>query len=69
VIYDDDDLALYHPPEGTLRRAPMAALERVATHPTAVRLLAAAWSLYLAARPQTELQWIDRLMLVQRARN
>jgi hypothetical protein len=69
VIYDDDDLALYHPPEGTLRRAPMSALERVATHPAAVRLLAAAWSLYLAARPQTELQWIDRLMLVQRARN
>lgn len=34
-----------------------------------MRLLSAAWSLYLAARPQTELQWIDRLMFVQRARN
>jgi len=69
VVYDDDELALYHPPEGELRLAPIAALERAATHPAAVRLLSAAWSLYLAARPQTELQWIDRLMFVQRARN
>lgn len=69
VIYDEDELALYHPPEDELRLAPIAALERAATHPAAARLLSAAWSLYLAARPQTELQWIDRLMLVQRARN
>ena len=69
VVYDEDQLALYHPPEGELRLAPIAALERAATHPAAVRLLSAAWSLYLAARPQTELQWIDRLMFVQRARN
>lgn len=69
VVYDDDQLAFYHPPEDELRLAPIAALERAATHPAAVRLLSAAWSLYLAARPQTELQWIDRLMFVQRARN
>lgn len=69
VLYDEDELALYHPPEGELRRAPIAAIERVASHHPASRLLGAAWSLYLAARPQTDLQWIDRLMLVQRARN
>jgi len=69
VVYDEDQLALYYPPEGELRLAPIAALERAATHPAAVRLLSAAWSLYLAARPQTELQWIDRLMFMQRARN
>jgi hypothetical protein len=69
VLYDEDELALYRPPEGDLRRAPIAAIDRAATHRPAVRLLAAAWSLYLAARPQNDLQWIDRLMLVQRARN
>ncbi|HXS33777.1 MAG TPA: hypothetical protein VN758_08405 [Solirubrobacterales bacterium] len=69
VLYDEDELALYRPPEGELRRAPIAAIERAASHRPAVRLLGAAWSLYLAARPQTDLQWIDRLMLVQRARN
>ena len=69
VLYDKDELALYRPPEGELRQAPIAAIERAASHRPAVRLLGAAWSLYLAARPQTDLQWIDRLMLVQRARN
>lgn len=69
VIYDEDELALYHPPENELRQAPIVALDRAATHPAAARLLSATWSLYLAARPQTDLQWIDRLMLVQRARN
>ncbi len=69
IVYGPDELAFYSPPEGDLRRAPIVALERTATHPAAARLLAAAWSLYLAARPQTELQWIDRIMFVQRARN
>ena len=69
IIYSPDEAALYRPPDGEFRSAPFRAIRKAATHRPAAQLLAAAWSLYLAARPQTDLQWIDRTVLVQRARD
>jgi hypothetical protein len=67
VLYAPDENALYRPPARDARTAPFRALAAVDRHPAAA-LLSAAWSLYLAARLPTDLQWLDRLELMMRAR-
>jgi hypothetical protein len=69
VLYTPDEAALYRPPSAPAREAPMRALEEAATHRPASALLSAAWSLYLAARLPTDLQWLDRLVWMMRARD
>lgn len=67
VLYAPDEDALYRPPTGGARTAPFRALAAAERRP-ATALLSAAWSLYLAARLPTDLQWLDRLELTMRAR-
>lgn len=59
---------MYALPEDWRLVAPLQAIDAAASSRAAASLLSAAWSLYLAARIPSDLQWLDRLVYVMQAR-